>query len=121
MMFIDGDKMNNWTYFNLALKMSYPRDLVVVDNLMRRELTAEEARDKPQVQGARKIIEMVGKDGGFDAPVIQTVPHKNNVGLLFAVVNWSQMKDHLTKVYDLSRVELPCQMSRDMICQLKKQ
>ena len=85
--FIDADKLNNWTYFDLAVKMSYPKASVIVDNMAcRGALVAEGRENDTHVQGARKVIEMAGKDDRVDAVVMQIVSQCNYDGFLFDIV-----------------------------------
>ena len=85
--FIDADWENRWVYFNLAVKMSAARACVCVDNMVvRGTLVAPEEQGDEGVQGARKLVEEVGKDERVDAVVLQTVGEKDYDGFLFAVV-----------------------------------
>lgn len=87
MSFIDADKMNNWTYFDLAVKMSYPKASVIVDNMACRGMLVAEGRENDtHVQGARKVIELAGKDSRVDVVVMQIVSQRNYDGFLLAVV-----------------------------------
>ena len=86
--FIDADKDNNWFYFDLAVKISYPRSVIFVDNVVRRGTTAdaEAAKHDPKIQGSRVVIENAGKDSRVDSVVLQTVGEKSYDGFLMAVV-----------------------------------
>lgn len=83
--FIDADKENNWNYVDVALGMCESGAVVVVDNVVRRGKLAEESED-PRVQGARKVVERIGKDGRLDGVVLQTVGEKSYDGFVLAVV-----------------------------------
>jgi len=85
--FIDADKENNLTYFNLALEMTKPRTPLFVDNVVRRGRLADEeaAKSDPRIVGTRNLIETVGKNEAVEAVVIQTVSVKNYDGFLLAV------------------------------------
>ena len=88
MLVIDVDKLNNWTYLDLAVKMSYPKVSAVVDNMAcRGSLIAEGKENDTHVQGARKVIELAGKDERADVAVVQIASQRNYDGLLLAVVN----------------------------------
>ena len=86
--FIDADKENAWPYFDWAVKMTVPRGVVYVDNVVRKGLLAdaELAKQEPIVAGIRRVVEEVGKDLRVDAVVLQTVGEKNYDGFLMAVV-----------------------------------
>ncbi|KAK3686240.1 S-adenosyl-L-methionine-dependent methyltransferase [Podospora appendiculata] len=86
--FIDADKTNNWNYFDLAADMALPGATIVVDNVVRGgRLVDEEALQLPQIQGAREVVEKVGRDARADSVVLQTVGEKSYDGWLWAVVN----------------------------------
>jgi predicted O-methyltransferase YrrM len=85
--FIDADKLNNWAYFDFAVKMTESGGCIVVDNIVRKgELVSEGARHTDGVRGARQVIEEVGKDERVDAVCLQMVSEKNYDGILMAVV-----------------------------------
>lgn len=80
--FIDADKLNNYTYFDWAVKMCVPRACVVVDNIVSKGklAMAEEAEGNAMVRGARECVERVGRDKRVDATVLQTVGEKDYDG-----------------------------------------
>lgn len=86
--FIDADKENAWPYFDWAVKMTVPRGVVYVDNVVRKGqlADAELAKRDSIVAGIRRVVEEVGKDLRVDAVVLQTVGEKNYDGFLMAVV-----------------------------------
>lgn len=85
LVFIDADKENNWNYVNTAIAMSDPGAAIIVDNVVRKGNLAD-PNGNAQVQGARKVVEEVGKDERLDGVVVQTVGDKNYDGYLIAVV-----------------------------------
>jgi predicted O-methyltransferase YrrM len=89
MVFIDADKSNNWSYFDLAVQMSRPWACVIVDNVVRRGFLADAERVKTDVmvEGSRRVVENAGKDPRVDAVVIQLVGEKNYDGFLIATIN----------------------------------
>jgi predicted O-methyltransferase YrrM len=89
MVFIDADKINNWSYFDLAVQMSRPGACIIVDNVVRRGLLAdnEAAQTNVNVQGSRRVVEGAGRDSRVDAVVVQLVGEKNYDGFLVATVN----------------------------------
>jgi len=85
--FIDADKLNNWNYFDRAVKMSGPGACIVVDNVaLKGQIALEEPEEKEKVRGAKELIEAVGRDTRVDAVVLQIVGEKNYDGILMAVV-----------------------------------
>ncbi|KAH7398735.1 O-methyltransferase-like protein family 3 [Phaeosphaeria sp. MPI-PUGE-AT-0046c] len=83
--FIDADKSNNWNYVDIALGMCESGACVVVDNVVREGRLAQDL-DDASVQGARRVVEKIGKDKRLDGMVLQTVGDKSYDGFLFAVV-----------------------------------
>lgn len=87
--YIDADKKNNWTYFDLAVESSLQNASIYVDNIVSRGQLVSEKHihdDDTSVPGARKLIENVGKDSRVEAVVQQTVAEKTYDGFLMAVV-----------------------------------
>lgn len=83
--FIDADKKNNWNYVDTALGMCESGACIIVDNVVRGGRLAQ-SLDDASVQGARRMVEMIGKDDRLDGMVLQTVGDKSYDGFLFAVV-----------------------------------
>ena len=86
--FIDADKLNNYNYFDWAVKMSRPGACIVVDNVVAKGNLANEeaAKESTMVRGARDVVEQVGMDERVDATVLQTVADKDYDGFLIAAV-----------------------------------
>lgn len=86
--FIDADKKNNLAYFDFALQMTKPRTCIYVDNVVRRGQLADEsiAKKDENIDGARRLVESVGKNDKVEGVVLQTVSEKNYDGFLLAVV-----------------------------------
>ncbi|CAD6577067.1 MAG: hypothetical protein ASARMPREDX12_008107 [Alectoria sarmentosa] len=86
--FIDADKLNNYNYFDLAVRMSGPRACICVDNIVSKGKLAmeEEAAGNEMVRGARDCVERVGRDERVEGTVLQTVGEKDYDGFLMAVV-----------------------------------
>lgn len=85
--FIDADKLNNWNYFDWAVRMSVGGGCVVVDNIVskgRLAMGEEEAGRNEMVRGARECVERVGRDGRVEATVLQTVGEKDYDGYVFS-------------------------------------
>lgn len=84
--FIDADKLNNWTYFDLAVKMSVPGAAIVIDNMSGNGRLHDEKYDSVHARGGRKAVEEIGKDDRVDGVLLQTVGSKGYDGFLMAVV-----------------------------------
>ncbi|KAF2848833.1 O-methyltransferas-like protein family 3 [Plenodomus tracheiphilus IPT5] len=84
--FIDADKENNWNYVDAALGMCESGAVVIVDNVVRKGQLADLENRDSRVEGARRVVEMVGRDERLDACVVQIVGEKNYDGFLYAVV-----------------------------------
>ena len=85
LVFIDADKENNWNYVDVAIGMCEPGACIIVDNVVRKGQLAVES-DDPRIAGARRVVEMVGRDERLDGVVMQTVGEKSYDGFLIAVV-----------------------------------
>ncbi|KAL9047009.1 MAG: hypothetical protein Q9214_000306 [Letrouitia sp. 1 TL-2023] len=83
--FIDADKLNNWTYLDLAVKMSVPRACIVVDNVVAHGRLVD-AQGDVMAEGAREVVERVGRDDRVEGTVLQTVGDHGYDGFLIAVV-----------------------------------
>ena len=89
MVFIDADKVNNLSYFHLAMQMVRAGACIYVDNVVRKGRLVDEQKiseKDPSTLGSRAVIEGVGKDDRVEAVVLQTVSEKNYDGFLIAVV-----------------------------------
>ena len=82
MIFIDADKENNPEYFDLALRLSGPGTVIVIDNVVRNGRIIEDGDGDPSVIGIRKLIEMAKKDDRIESTAIQTVSGKGYDGFM---------------------------------------
>jgi len=73
--FIDADKASNPDYFEGALKLSRPGGLIVVDNVVRGGGVTNADGDA-NIQGIRRMFEMIAKDPRVEATAVQTVGSK---------------------------------------------
>ncbi len=73
--FIDADKASNPEYFAGALKLSRPGALIVVDNVVRGGAVTNPDGDA-NVQGIRRMFEMIAAEPRVDATAVQTVGSK---------------------------------------------
>jgi predicted O-methyltransferase YrrM len=86
LIFIDADKAGIPDYFNWSLKLSRSGSLIVVDNVVRKGAVIEAASKDPDVQGVRRLNEMLAKESRVTATTIQTVGSKGYDGITIALV-----------------------------------
>ncbi|KAH9906963.1 O-methyltransferase-like protein family 3 [Xylariomycetidae sp. FL2044] len=90
LVFIDADKIHNWDYVEYGLKFGRVGTVIIVDNVGRQgrigDPTFTEGGQGANVVGARRVIEMMGKDKRLDATVLQTLGVKGWDGFAMAVV-----------------------------------
>lgn len=84
--FIDADKESNADYFAWALKLSRPGALIIVDNVVR-DGKVIDAGSSAQVDGVRRMMDLIGKEPRVSATAVQTVGVKGYDGFLLARVN----------------------------------
>ena len=84
--FIDADKPSNADYFTWALKLSRPGSLIVVDNVIRDGAVIDAASTDPDVQGVRRLNELLAAEQRVSATTIQTVGSKGYDGFTMALV-----------------------------------
>ena len=84
--FIDADKPPYTEYFEFAMKLSRKGTIIVCDNVIRagKVLDAESTDEK--VRGVRRFNEMLSKNTGVIATIIQSVGVKEHDGMSIAVV-----------------------------------
>lgn len=73
--FIDADKASNPDYFAWALKLSRPGSLIVVDNVVRGGGVTDQKGDA-NVQGIRRMMQMIAAEPRVTATAVQTVGSK---------------------------------------------
>jgi predicted O-methyltransferase YrrM len=86
LIFIDADKPSNADYFTWALKLSRRGSLIVLDNVVRSGAVADPASTDPNVQGARRLFELLAAEPRVTATAIQTVGSKGYDGFAVALV-----------------------------------
>jgi len=84
--FIDADKQSNPDYFRWALKLSRKGSAIVVDNVVRDGRVIDAKSDDPNIQGIRRLNEIMAAETRVDATAIQTVGVKGYDGLAVALV-----------------------------------
>lgn len=86
LIFIDADKANNPDYFTWALELSRPGTLIIVDNVVRRGAVIDAGSEDPDIQGTRRLHQLLASEPRVSATVIQTVGSKGHDGLAIALV-----------------------------------
>lgn len=86
LVFIDADKPNNPRYLELALQLTRPGSVIVVDNVVRHGGVANEESDDPMVHGSREVLRLIGEHERLEATALQTVGAKGWDGFAIARV-----------------------------------
>ena len=84
--FVDADKSSNHDYFAWALKLTRPGSLIVVDNVVRNGAVTEPKGDA-NVQGIRRMMQMIAAEPRVSATAVQTVGSKGWDGFCLIRVN----------------------------------
>ena len=84
--FIDADKRSNPDYFRSALKLSRRGSVIIVDNVVREGRVIDAKTDDADIQGIRRLTEMMAVESRVSATAIQTVGVKGYDGLAIALV-----------------------------------
>lgn len=83
--FIDADKESNADYFAHALRMSRKGAVIIVDNVVRGGAVVD-PKGNSQVQGVRRLLDIIASEKRVSATAIQTVGVKGYDGFLTALV-----------------------------------
>lgn len=86
LIFIDADKPSNPDYFQWALKLARPGTLIVVDNVVREGAVVNTHSADANVQGVRRLMELIAAEPRISATALQTVGSKGYDGLVLALV-----------------------------------
>jgi predicted O-methyltransferase YrrM len=86
LIFIDADKENNPGYFEWALKLTHPGSVIVIDNVVRRGRILDNSDTGSDIEGVRRVVEMVANEPRVTATAMQTVGEKGYDGFLIALV-----------------------------------
>jgi predicted O-methyltransferase YrrM len=86
LIFIDADKSNNSEYVRWALKFSRPGTLIIIDNVVRDGAVIDSDSTDKDVQGARRLFELLAGEPRISSTAIQTVGVKGYDGFAFALV-----------------------------------
>ena len=84
--FIDADKAGYPNYFAWAMKLSRPGTLIVADNVVRKGALLDSDSDDANVQGMRRMLDIIAADRRASATAIQTVGSKGYDGFVLARV-----------------------------------
>lgn len=85
LVFVDADKPSNAAYVAAALRLSHPGSVIVVDNVVRAGAVVDAGGDE-NVQGVRRLNELLGSEPRLSATTIQTVGTKGYDGFTLALV-----------------------------------
>lgn len=86
MVFIDADKVGGPEYFSWALRLSRPRSVIVVDNVVRHGEVVDAGSDDPAVVGTRRLNEVMAAERRVSVTEVQTVGTKGHDGFALALV-----------------------------------
>jgi predicted O-methyltransferase YrrM len=84
--FIDADKPGYPNYFDWAMKLSRPGTLIMADNVVRKGAILASDSNDANVQGMRRLLNMIAADRRISATGIQTVGSKGYDGFVLARV-----------------------------------
>jgi predicted O-methyltransferase YrrM len=86
LIFIDADKQNIPAYLEWSLRLSRPGTVIITDNVIRDGAVINPKDPDPNVQGVRRLFEMLSADPRLDATALQTVGTKGYDGFTLAIV-----------------------------------
>jgi predicted O-methyltransferase YrrM len=89
LVFIDADKPHNADYFAGSLRLTRPGGVIIVDNVVRDGQVLDAHSEDRDVQGVRRLNDVIAADSSVSATVIQTVGAKGHDGFAIAVVGES--------------------------------
>ena len=84
--FIDADKQSTPEYFQLALELSRPGGVILVDNVVLDGTLVDEHSEDSRVAGMRGFLELAAAEPRVSATTIQTVGNKGYDGFTLALV-----------------------------------
>ena len=87
LIFIDADKASIPQYFTWSLKLSRPGSVIIVVNVVRKGAVIDAASSDEDVQGVRRLNDMLATEKRVTATTIQTVGSKGYDGFTLALVN----------------------------------
>jgi predicted O-methyltransferase YrrM len=84
--FLDANKDGYPEYFKLALQLSRPGTLIVVDNIVRKGAVIDGESTDANVQGVRRMLDLIAAEPRVKATAVQTVGSKGYDGFVVARV-----------------------------------
>lgn len=84
--FLDADKRSLPHYLESSLLLSHPGTIIIADNVVRDGKVIEPDNPDPDVQGVRRLIEMMSVNPRLSATAIPTVGARGYDGFAMAVV-----------------------------------
>jgi predicted O-methyltransferase YrrM len=84
--FIDADKQSNADYLRLAIQLSHPGSLIIIDNVVRDGGILDPDSADPMIQGTRRLYDALAATPQVSATAIQTVGLKGWDGFILARV-----------------------------------
>jgi len=86
LIFIDADKPNNSNYLQWAVKLSRPRTVIVLDNVIRDGGVIKARSGDADIEGARGAFELLKSHPGIETTALQTVGQKGWDGFIIGRV-----------------------------------
>jgi predicted O-methyltransferase YrrM len=86
LVFIDADKKSLPDYLDWSLKLSRPGSVIVADNVVRDGKVLDAGSPDPDIQGVRRMTEMMASHPRLSATAIPTVGARGYDGFAMAVV-----------------------------------
>jgi predicted O-methyltransferase YrrM len=86
--FLDANKEGYPEYFKLSLQLSRPGTLIVVDNIVRKGAVIDGTSSDANVQGVRRMLDLIAAEPRVSATAVQTVGSKGYDGFVLARVTF---------------------------------
>ncbi len=86
LIFIDADKKSIPEYLEWSMKLSRPGTIIIVDNVVRDGAVLNQESADPDIQGVRRMTEMMASNPRLSATAIPTVGARGYDGFAIAVV-----------------------------------
>ena len=83
---VDADKPANADYFAWALQLSRRGSVIIVDNVVRTGKVIDSRSSDPDVQGVRRLNDVMSREKRVTVTAIQTVGSKGHDGFALALV-----------------------------------
>ena len=87
LVFIDADKKSMPEYLEWSLKLSHPGTVIIADNVVRDGKVLDVETGDPDIQGVRRMTEMMAANPRLSATAIPTVGARGYDGFAVAIVN----------------------------------